>query len=305
VQGESAFLTWEDDHDTLQSRVRAWAALARTKEEYELRRAAVANTLILTRDQTRDLHLTHTPHGSTEIRPEAIERLARWLKGRRLAFMETVARMHRGPETNDPLSRFTDAIEEVVERTGCAIALNHHVGQEVARANLIDMFSGRGGTALPSNSRGVFNVVRDSDKDLSSVRLIHTKPSPRAGRGPELIWQPRVIKEEHALALETVLPQQAAKDDDETLYQYVLAAGAAGRSQRQMEGKDKTCLPPKGLRTDTPRGKASIARLTSPTGSVVKASAKRGGQTATVYTARTYIEGVHSAVDGFEPESEP
>jgi hypothetical protein len=242
------------------------------------------DVIVLTRNTARDLYLTETRREGTVPRAAAVEQLIRLLAGRSVAFLETVARLHRGPETNDPFARFCDAVEEVVERTGTTVVLGHHVSQDAARNERADMFSPRGGTSLPSAARGVLMAVRSDDRPLSPVRLVHAKPPPNAPRGPDLVFQPRIVGVEHALIMEAVAPEQALRDDAETLYQWI-AASPAGRIEREL-----THDAPRGLRKGSKRGSAALNWLLEVDKSVIWSPDGRSkGRKASVYQAKSSV----------------
>jgi hypothetical protein len=284
MRGRSAFITLEDDEAVVRGRVRAWVAAARDPLDRRRRADALKDVLVLTRTAARDLYLTETVAGGTVARECAVDLLVRLLTGRSIAFLETVARLHRGPETNDPFARFSDSVEEIVERTGTTIVLGHHVSQDAARNDRADMFSPRGGTSLPSAARGVLMAVRNDDASLSPVRLIHAKPPPNASRGPDLVFRPRLVPAEHALVMEPLPIEQAQRDDAEVLYQWI-AASPIGRVERELIRS-----APKGLSKASKRGQAALHWLLEKDTSVVcDPEGKRNGRNAIVYTVKPRV----------------
>jgi hypothetical protein len=83
---------------------------------------------------------------------------------------ETVSRF-AGGEDNDRMEALVSACDGVAIKTCAACVVVHHVGKAQSRDKIIDLYSGRGGSALGDNTRSFFVLTR-----LDSNYLGETPP---------------------------------------------------------------------------------------------------------------------------------
>ncbi len=204
TKGRTVFITLEDSERTLADRMRAWlqsvpAGQERENAERDLR----ANFAYLAREQARDLALTFTNRATTERHEPVVRHLSALVKGAVLVVLETASRLHGGPELNEALAVFAQAIERIAIDSGAAVVVVRHVSKEAAREQTIDSYVGRGGGALSDAARSILvmtpNVKRRKGEEnaydpSAPVKLTHAKANLSA-RGPTIVWQPVETKD--------------------------------------------------------------------------------------------------------------
>lgn len=106
----------------------------------------------------------------------------------RLIAFDTLSRTHGGQESNEDLARYVEGLEYVCRELGVTTLVLHHTGKAQARAEVVDQYGGRGGSALSDNCRSVLqlSVPTPGSKDIPSngvpliaerrlLRLSHVK----------------------------------------------------------------------------------------------------------------------------------
>ncbi len=282
-QGRAVFITLEDSERTLARRLRAWLDGLPAGEERDDAEVDVRTRFFyLAREHARDLALTSTTRTTTAIRAPVVEHLSAILSGCAFVVAETATRLHEGPETNEALAVFAQAVEQIAVSTGAALSVPRHVSKAVARDGTADSYSGRGGGAFSDAARSVLVVTRERKDDgeepdgLAPVRVTHAK-STHSAPGVPIIWRP--VPSGHGVYLAPLSTGEAARADAARLLGHLRALGA--------EGLTRTALhkaPPAGLgRTATRRALDHLMH----TGEVREVEGRRGrtGQPATVYVA--------------------
>lgn len=202
VQGKSAFITMEDREAVVAHRVLAY--LAGIDDDTERERAAKLireNFAFLAREEAQALALTSTDRSGTFLRQDVLDRLKTLVAGRDLVLLETMSRMHPGPETNEGLAVVASAVEQLVTATGAAFGVVRHTPKAIARdtEKEPDSYWGRGGGSFSDAARSVLNVRQDPppknerQDPLGPVRLTHSKPPPFSRRGDDLLWKPTLV----------------------------------------------------------------------------------------------------------------
>ena len=83
----------------------------------------------------------------------------------RVVFFETVSRF-AGGEDNDRMEAIVSACDGIALAIDGACVLVHHTGKGQARSNIVDLYAGRGGSALGDNTRSFIVLTRlSSGKD--------------------------------------------------------------------------------------------------------------------------------------------
>jgi len=91
----------------------------------------------------------------------------------RMMFIETTSRFGGG-EDNERLEALISATDRIAIALNGAVVLVHHVSQEVARNDIVDLYSGRGSTVFGDNTRCMIilsrikigGIIRASPKEL-------------------------------------------------------------------------------------------------------------------------------------------
>ena len=287
-QGRAAFITLEDSRFTLARRIKAWldgvhrnADVGRAAEEESAAECAVrANMTFLAREDAQGIVLTATEGAVTRACLKVADRVAALVDGHSLVVLETVSRIHDGPETNEGFRALVEALERVAVVTGTALAVVRHTSKKAAREMTVDSHTGRGGSALSDAVRSSLTVARNRDKPLAPVRLTATKAT-HAQEGAVLSWRPVVVPELECVRLEAISPEGSARDDAERLLAY-LAPFDSGITRTDLHNAKLQDLP-------RPRREAALEHLLA-TGRVREQQERRGKtkQHATVY----YVAGV-------------
>jgi RecA-family ATPase len=270
-QGRSVFITLEDAASTLARRTRAWlrgifepSVLAVTERDVR------ANFRFLAREDAHGLVLTQTCDGVTTARRDVADALARATEGASFVVLETVSRLHDGPETNEAFASLVRALERVAAN-GAAVVAVHHMSKKGSREMLtpddVDSHAGRGGGALSDAARSVLVVTRKPGDPLAPVALTLTKAT-HARMGATVYWGPVVVEDLNSVRLEHLMPIQVLEADAEKVAEYLAAAGERGVSRSAIH---KT--PPPGVSRD--RAFRALDALVS-CGRVVRESKIRG-----------------------------
>lgn len=282
-QGPAVFITMEDSERTLSSRAKAWldgVPAGRDRDEAEV--LLRARFSYLAREHARGLALTFTDRNATVARESVVEHVSNLVQGAHLVVLETASRLHDGPEMNEALAVFAQAIEQIAMRTGAAVAIVRHVSKAAAREGTTDSYAGRGGGALSDAARSVLVMTPDRKRadgedapadPLAPVRLTHAK-STLTARGSTITWKP--VVSEHGVYLHPMSDDEATRDDARRLHAY-LAACPEGLTPTALHKK-----PPAGLSRSAAR--AAMDLLLS-TGRAVELEEARGANRtkATVY----------------------
>lgn len=249
TKGRAVFVTMEDGERTIAHRVRAWlegvpAGQERADAEADLR----ANLSFLAREHARELALTATDRTSTVQRDSVVRHLSGLVKGAVLVVLETASRLHDGPEMNEALAVFAQAVERIAISTGAAVAIVRHVSKQGAREGTTDSYSGRGGGSFSDAARSVLVMTWDrkpeegaeeDPEQLAAVRLTHAK-STLSAKGPRIVWKPIVCQ--HGVYLYPLSQREEAREDGRRLVAYLEAIGAEGVTATELHKK-----PPAGL----------------------------------------------------------
>lgn len=107
-----------------------------------------------------------------------------------VVFLDTLSQLNGGDEDNATFAKIISSAQLMAKELDCCVVLVHHTGKEVARAGIVDQYSGRGGSAVSDNARSVLQLITiDPDsakkvwpgkvmelpKDTTMVALVHVK----------------------------------------------------------------------------------------------------------------------------------
>lgn len=107
-----------------------------------------------------------------------------------VVFLDTLSQLNGGDEDNATFAKIISSAQLLAKDLNCCIVLVHHTGKEVARAGIIDQYSGRGGSAVSDNARSVLQLIQvDQDNakriwrgklfelpaEANMVALVHVK----------------------------------------------------------------------------------------------------------------------------------
>lgn len=284
TKGRAVFITMEDGERTVAHRVRAWlegvpAGQEQADAEADLR----GNLAFLSREHARDLGLTSTDRTSTFQRESVVKHLSALVQGSVVVVLETASRLHNGPEMNEALAVFAQAIEQIAVGTGAAVVIVRHVSKQAARDGTVDSYVGRGGGALSDAARSVLVMTWDRKavdggeeelEQLAPVRLTHTKATLSA-KGPRIVWKP--VPAVHGVYLVPFSRGEEAREDCRRLVEHLGAVGSKGVPFSELHKK-----PPAGLSRGA--AKRAMEQLVSE-GRVVSVEEERGQtrQRALVY----------------------
>ncbi len=249
TKGRACFITMEDGERTVAHRVRAWlegvpVGKERSDAEADLR----SNLSFLSREHARELALTATDRTSTFQRDSVVRHLSELVRGAVLVVLETASRLHDGPEMNEGLAVFAQAVERIAVATGAAVCIVRHVSKQGARDGTTDSYSGRGGGSFSDAARSVLVMTWDrkpeegteeDPEQLAAVRLTHAKATLSA-KGPRIVWKP--VKAEHGVYLHPLSQREEAREDERRLLTHLEAVGAEGVTTSELHKK-----PPAGL----------------------------------------------------------
>lgn len=249
-KGAAVFITMEDGERTLAHRIRAWLdSIPAGREREEAETAVRADFFYLAREHARDLALTDTDRGSTFQRGPVIGHLSAWLNGASLVVLETASRLHGGPELNEALAVFAQAVERIAIFTKAAVVIVRHVSKQAARDGVADSYAGRGGGALSDAARSVLVMTRDKkgegsedaeDDAISTVTLTHAKASLSAP-GPRIVWRP--VPTEHGVYLWPLSSREKERAEEQRLLAHLRCVGPAGLTQTDLHKKPIPGLP--------------------------------------------------------------
>ena len=284
--GRTVFISLEDSEHTLARRLKAWLEGIEDRDErLSAAREIDANFTYLAREHARGLVMTRTVQGSTTPDIDVARHLAQLTRGTAIVVLETVSRIHDGPETNDAFSALVKALETIAEN-GTALVIVRHMSKKAAREmkgpDTIDSYGGRGGGALSDAVRSCLVVTRHDGAGLGHVTLRAVKTT-HARPGDSISWVPVVVPHLEAVRLEDREPEREASDEATALHGALVAAG---------RGITKTDLhkhPPAGLtRTAAKECMAYLLRA----GLAVQRQERRGTNPATIvyYAAERLLE---------------
>lgn len=279
TRGKAAFISAEDRTSTLQRRGWSWItglpkfdARARGKDVLKrLERDVRANFACLGRERAASLALTESVYNQPQIRRAAVECIVKLCTGRDLVVIETASRLNPAGETNESLSMFALALEEIAERSGACVLLIRHVAKETAQTGSVSSYGGRGGGALADAARSVLSVQRRGTRPLDPVTLVHTKATHTA-RGPDLHWRP--LAGPGGVFLRAATEAELAAASQSRLLDAIAAAGAAGIKQRDLQ---RTFTGGKGKGDQVAQFNASVDALVE-TGTVERVQVRTGGR---------------------------
>lgn len=285
TKGFAIFITMEDGERTIAHRTRAWlegvtAGKDRAGAEVDVRE----NLFFLAREQARELALTASDRTGTYQRESVVQHLAGLLCGSTLVVLETASRLHDGPEMNEGLAVFAQAVERIAVASGAAVAIVRHVSKQAARDGTSDSYAGRGGGAFSDAARSVLVMAREkktgeddpADDAVSTVTLTHAKATLSAP-GPRIVWRPVVTP--HGVYLWALTQREEANAEERKVLAYVAAAGSEGVTAKALHVK-----PPTGITRGAAR--AALERLVA-SGLVISTVEDRPrNRGVTVYRAR-------------------
>ncbi|MDH5834242.1 ATP-binding protein [Luteimonas kalidii] len=166
-QGSVLYVSAEDRRDVIRKHV--WAnAQGLEPEQLEL----VARHFIVKDMVGVGFMLTRHVNGQTEVAQD-LDRLVEYAKGipdLRLVVFDTLSRLNGGEENNEDLARIVSAMERVSRQTGTTTLVAHHTGKQQHRDNVVDQYSGRGGSSLSDNGRSNMHLalVKPGDEGCPS-----------------------------------------------------------------------------------------------------------------------------------------
>lgn len=260
-KGFAVFITLEDAERTLAHRTRAWLESVPDGHERSDASAAIREGLFfLAREHARELALTITDRNATVQRVPVVDHLSTMLCGAALVVLETASRLHDGPEMNEGLAVFAQAVERIAVASGAAVCVVRHVSKQAARDGTSDSYAGRGGGAFSDAARSVLVMTREKrggDDDqaeqgaASNVTLTHAKSSLSAP-GPRIVFRPVVTP--CGVYLWPLSRREEERVEDRRLLAHLRTLGAEGITRKQLHAK-----PPDGL--SRPVAKRALDRL--------------------------------------------
>jgi hypothetical protein len=204
------------------------------------------------------------------------DHLAALAQGAALVVLETVSRLHDGPETNEGFRALIASLERIALATRAAIAVVRHTskkaGRDLASGAAIDSHVGRGGSAFSDAVRSCLVVTRAPG--LGPVKLTAAKTT-HAQEGQTISWQPVVVQALDCVRLDPMTRKTAAMADVDRLCGW-LAMRERGCTMSTFNKE----TPPGGLTRDSAK-EALEAAVTI--GRVIPIEEKRGNNIATVY----------------------
>ncbi len=249
TKGRAVFVTMEDAERTVAHRVRSWLeGIPEGQERADAEADIRENLCFLAREHARELALTSTDRNSTIQRDSVVKHLSELVKGAVLVVLETASRLHDGPEMNEGLAVFAQAVERIAIATGAAVCVVRHVSKQGARDGTTDSYAGRGGGSFSDAARSVLVMTPDRKRvegddeasdPLAPIRLTHAKATLSA-KGPRIVWKPVVSK--HGVYLHPLSQREEAREDGRRLVAYLEAVGSEGVTATELHKK-----PPAGL----------------------------------------------------------
>jgi hypothetical protein len=221
AQGRAVFITLEDSAETLARRTRAWT---RGLDGWERECAEIAiegHLQYLARDRAQGLVLTETSaSGVTTLRAGIPERVARLAAGASLIVLETVSRLHDGPETNEGFRALVRALETIAIGTRAAVVVVHHTakpkaprGGDAGAPRHGSSYDGRGGGVLADAARSILKVTRNTER----VTLTMAKSTHAGQEGLGIAWTPEKFEPLRCVRLKPAGASRVrAKDDAAT-----------------------------------------------------------------------------------------
>jgi RecA/RadA recombinase len=243
AQGKTVFVTMEDAERTLSRRVKAWLdGLPPGRERSDAEADIREHFSYLGREGARELALTSSDRHSTAIRGSVVECVTELVRGATLVVLETASRLHEGPEQNEALAVFAQAVERIATESGAAVVVVRHVSKQAAREQIVDSYAGRGGGSLSDAARSVLVVTLDrrpgEDEDDGTVptpvRVTHAK-STLSARGAPLLWLPVVA--EHGVYLRSLSAADETRADAQRLHVALLEAAGEGLTRRALRNE--------------------------------------------------------------------
>jgi hypothetical protein len=188
-----------------------------------IEREVRANLSFLGREHAQGLVLTATRDGTTSPRLAVADHVAQLTAGASLVVIETVARLHDGPETNDAFAALVRSLERVTAN-GAALVVVHHMSKNDARnmtdPESVDSYAGRGGGALADAARSCLVVTRSRGNPLGPVALTAAKTT-HAQSGATIAWDPIVVPALGCVRLAHRTPESLAVNDAELLWAHI------------------------------------------------------------------------------------
>jgi RecA-family ATPase len=111
---------------------------------------------------------------------------ARQIPDLRLIVLDTLSRTHGGQETNEDFAAYVGGMDFLCRELGVTVLALHHVGKAQMRAETVDQYGGRGGSALSDNCRAVLHLA---------ALTAQSKDAP--ANGAELIAEGRLLRLSH------------------------------------------------------------------------------------------------------------
>jgi AAA domain len=228
----------------------------------------------------------------------------------RLVIFETVSRF-AGGEDNERMEALVTACDRVALNINGASVCVHHTGKAQAREKIIDLYSGRGGSALGDNTRSMIVMTR-LDKDYPGEIPVLVDPADvEAGRafevkhvrnsyGPVLGFEYYVTRSGYCNGpvLEP-LPEATEEDATKARLAVIDAERKGAATQIYNIVKEKKSVPRKFFDTRTRKligvtqadGRAIIAEMIA-SGSLVEVERKEGRATLKMLEIRQGTDGV-------------
>jgi hypothetical protein len=287
-KGRAVFITLEDSAFTLARRVKAWLDGVHERaefgkgasEEAAVEREARENFSLLTREDAQGIVLTRTDaNGWTTALPDVADRVAALVQGASLVVLETVSRIHDGPETNEGYRALVASLERIALATGAAIVVVRHASKKAAREAIIDSYAGRGGAALSDAVRSSLVVTRAAGLvTLTAAKTTH------AQEGQVIKWRPEIVPHLQCPRLEPLTAAESARADSDLLCAWMATCE---------RGIVRSSFKKGGLPAGLTRERAERALDASvATGRVVAIEERRGNNKATVYYLATRLDPV-------------
>jgi hypothetical protein len=103
------------------------------------------------------------------------------LRNVRLVVFETLSRF-AGGEDNERMEAAVTACDQIATTINGAVVLVHHTGKGQAREKVVDLYSGRGGSALGDNTRSMIVLTRLDDSYEGEQPTLASRADIEAGR---------------------------------------------------------------------------------------------------------------------------
>lgn len=188
---ESIFITAEDGPEDYQSKIHnaLFTPDIHNNQVEGINHAEVAGKIHVLNLRGSGSKLIVEDGGSfipSKLTNDLADYLADSLPKVRLVFFETVSRF-AGGEDNDRMEAIVTACDHIASAINGACVLVHHTGKGQARDKVVDLYTGRGGSALGDNTRSMTVLTRIDDDYAGLLPIVASHEDVEAKRVFEVL----------------------------------------------------------------------------------------------------------------------